>query len=118
MNSMERLEDMELTVRAYNCLRRAGVQTLGDLADLIGTDLSALTSVRNLGYRCMREILTFLKTNGYSVESATERYIQNNAASFSPANLAIWQEFLESLYQIHPTHEAPKSHTSFSIPGN
>ena len=48
MEMTKSLEDLELTVRAYNCLRRAGVQTLSDIADLVGTDLSALNFRRSM----------------------------------------------------------------------
>lgn len=49
------IEDLGLTVRAYNCLSRAGVRTVGDL---IGLDLS---KVRNLGRKSTEEVEEVLK---------------------------------------------------------
>ena len=49
------MEDLDLSVRACHCLKRAGYNTLGELADAIeqGVDLSRL---RNCGKSTVREI--------------------------------------------------------------
>ena len=51
------LEEMGLSVRAYNCLKRAGVRTLDDVIRL-GSD--RLLEVRNLGKKCYDEIVRIL----------------------------------------------------------
>lgn len=51
------IEEMDLSVRAYNCLKRAGVQTLDDIIRL-GSD--RLREVRNLGKKCYDEIVWIL----------------------------------------------------------
>lgn len=56
------IEDMELSVRSYNCLKRAGIMTLGDLTD---KTLDQMQKVRNLGRRSLREIIE--KMNDYDV---------------------------------------------------
>lgn len=56
------IEDMELSVRSYNCLKRAGILTLGDLMD---KTLDQMKKVRNLGKRSLREIIE--KMNDYDV---------------------------------------------------
>ena len=50
------LEDLELSVRSYNCLKRAGMRTVGDLVEGIDgrTDL---LKIRNLGMRSANEIM-------------------------------------------------------------
>ena len=50
------LEDLELSVRSYNCLKRAGMQTVGDIVERINgrTDL---LKIRNLGMRSADEIM-------------------------------------------------------------
>lgn len=49
------IEEMDLSVRSYNCLKRAGCRTLGDVMDL--ADDGKLLMVRNLGRRSAEEIL-------------------------------------------------------------
>lgn len=51
------IEEMDLSVRAYNCLKRAGVRTLDDVIRL-GSD--RLLEVRNLGKKCYDEIVWIL----------------------------------------------------------
>ena len=47
------IEDLELSVRAYNCLKRAGVTTLGQLRTMSDEELM---KVRNLGRKSMEEV--------------------------------------------------------------
>lgn len=47
------LEDLDLTPRAYHCLKRAGINTLNDLLKLTAKDLM---KIRNLGVRSLKEI--------------------------------------------------------------
>jgi DNA-directed RNA polymerase alpha subunit len=55
------IEDLDLSVRAYNCLKRAGVDTLGGLISKSEQDLNR---VRNLGRRCFDEITDKVKSLG------------------------------------------------------
>lgn len=50
-----KIEEMDLSVRSYNCLYRARCKTLGDVMDLV--DSGKLLTVRNLGKRSAEEIL-------------------------------------------------------------
>ena len=50
------LEDLELSVRSYNCLKRAGMQTVGDVVESIETRTD-LMRIRNLGMRSANEIM-------------------------------------------------------------
>lgn len=47
------IEDLDLSVRSYNCLRRAGIQTLQELCDKTEIDMM---KVRNLGRKSLKEI--------------------------------------------------------------
>ena len=53
------LEEMELTVRAYNCMARTGCRTVRDVAELVSK--GNLLKVRNVGIHCANEILHRLK---------------------------------------------------------
>jgi hypothetical protein len=56
------IEDMDLSVRAFNCLKRAGITTLTDLRYMTESELM---HVRNLGLGCVREIKKKLLDYGF-----------------------------------------------------
>ena len=47
------IEDLELSVRSYNCLKRAGISTVQDLANKTEADMM---KVRNLGKKSLDEV--------------------------------------------------------------
>ena len=59
------IEDMELSVRAYNCLTRAGYYHLSDFK---GKTMSDLRKVRNLGRKSLMEIVDRLKEYGLELD--------------------------------------------------
>ena len=48
------IEEVEFSVRAYNCLKRAGVHTVQDLVDKTEVEV---TKIRNLGKKSVREVI-------------------------------------------------------------
>lgn len=56
------IEDLDLSVRTYNCLRRAGIRTVEGLLKL---DAYRLSLIRNMSSRCIQEVLEKLKAAGY-----------------------------------------------------
>ena len=56
------IEDLDLTVRTYNCIRRAGIRTIEGLLEL---DAYRLSRIRNMSSRCIQEVLEKLKAAGY-----------------------------------------------------
>ena len=58
------LDDLDLTVRSYNCLCRAGIKTLTDIS---GLTLRELYGIRNLGRKCSLEILATCEKYGISL---------------------------------------------------
>ncbi len=60
------VEDLELTVRSYNCLKREGVDTIGQLATMTEEELM---NIRNLGMKSVDEIRSKLLEIGYALES-------------------------------------------------
>lgn len=56
------IEELELSVRTYNCLKRAGINTI---AELINTSVTELNNVRNLGQKGVKEISEKLADIGY-----------------------------------------------------
>ena len=59
------LEEMELSVRCYNVLKRAGIKTAQDVAKL---DYNQLIRIRNLGKHSYDEIVGKLEALGYNTE--------------------------------------------------
>ena len=55
------IEDLDFSVRAYNCLKRAGVHTLQDLVNKSETDMM---KIRNLGKKSLKEVLDKIKELG------------------------------------------------------
>ena len=56
------LEDVGLSVRAYNCLWRAGYRTLGQIAEHTEAEIM---KVRNIGYKAFDEVKNALHAAGY-----------------------------------------------------
>ena len=57
------VEEMELSVRSYNCLKRGGIDTM---ADLIERKKSDMYTVRNLGRKSLEEIEQKMKEYGFT----------------------------------------------------
>ena len=66
INDERPVEDLELTVRSYNCLKREGVDTIGQLATMTEEELM---NIRNLGMKSVDEIRSKLIEYGYQLES-------------------------------------------------
>ena len=66
------LSELDLSVRAENCLHRAGLQTAGDLAQSIDR-LEDLLKYRNLGVKSAQEIMYKLFLFQYAVLPAERR---------------------------------------------
>ena len=47
------IEELDLSVRSYNCLKRAGIETVKDLTERTENDMM---KVRNLGQKSLEEI--------------------------------------------------------------
>ena len=55
------IEEIEFSVRAYNCLKRAGINTMQDLIDKKEVEV---TKIRNLGKKSLKEVLDKVKEMG------------------------------------------------------
>jgi DNA-directed RNA polymerase subunit alpha len=55
------IEELDLTVRSYNCLKRQGVNTIGQLTDCSEADL---LNIRNFGAKSIEEVKDKLQTMG------------------------------------------------------
>jgi DNA-directed RNA polymerase subunit alpha len=60
------IEELELGVRSYNCLKRAGVQTIGDLVQKSENELSAIP---NFGRKSIDEVKETLRVRGLGLRA-------------------------------------------------
>ena len=60
------IDDLDFSVRAYNCLKRAGILTLRDLVDKTENDMM---KIRNLGKKSLKEVIDKVKDMGVSFKS-------------------------------------------------
>lgn len=58
------IEDLELSVRVYNSLKRTGISTIGDLLDMMEKNGGNLMSLRNFGEKSMTELKDKLRGRG------------------------------------------------------
>ena len=55
------IEELDLSVRSFNCLKRAGINTVGDLVKTTEEDMK---KVRNLGAKSLEEVINKLNEMG------------------------------------------------------
>ena len=63
------IDELELSVRSYNCLKRAGINTVEELTNKTSEDMM---KVRNLGRKSLEEVLAKLKELGLQLKSGDE----------------------------------------------
>ncbi|MBO6113397.1 MAG: DNA-directed RNA polymerase subunit alpha [Lachnospiraceae bacterium] len=61
------IDELELSVRSYNCLKRAGINTVAELTNKTSEDMM---KVRNLGRKSLEEVLAKLKELGLELRDA------------------------------------------------
>ncbi len=60
-----KIEDLDLSVRSYNCLKRANINTVGELTQKTEEEMM---KVRNLGRKSLKEVIEKLRANGLSLK--------------------------------------------------
>ena len=63
------IDELELSVRSYNCLKRAGINTVEELTNKTAEDMM---KVRNLGRKSLEEVLTKLKELGLTLKQSDD----------------------------------------------
>ena len=58
------IEELDLSVRSFNCLKRAGINTV---EDLIGKSEDEMMKVRNLGKKSLEEVVAKLESLGFNL---------------------------------------------------
>ena len=63
------IDELELSVRSYNCLKRAGINTVEELCNKTSEDMM---KVRNLGRKSLEEVMAKLDSLGFSLTKEDE----------------------------------------------
>ena len=63
------IEDLDMSVRSFNCLKRAGIDTVEDLTNRTEEDM---IKVRNLGKKSLEEVIAKLHSLGLDLKRPEE----------------------------------------------
>lgn len=66
------IEELELSVRAYNCLKRARINTVRELLEIVQNRPEDLKKIKNLGQKTYEEIIGKLEKLGYRIGETRE----------------------------------------------
>ncbi len=83
------IEDLELTVRSYNCLKREGVHTVGELVARTESDL---LDIRNFGQKSIDEVKVKLHALGLSLKDSPASFDPSQVAGYDPPATGTWSE--------------------------
>jgi len=64
-----KIDELDLTVRSYNCLKKAGVESVGELAKF---NMNDLLKIKNLGRKSLEEIIEKMKELGFDISNSVE----------------------------------------------
>ena len=59
------IEELELTVRAYNCLKRAGITQVGEILEKLQKGEEEILAIRNFGQKSLDELMEKLQEKGF-----------------------------------------------------
>ena len=64
------IENLDLSVRVFNSLKRTGITTIGEVLDMLEKGPEAMLSIRNFGEKSLDELKERLREKGYLEEQA------------------------------------------------
>ena len=59
------IEELELSVRAYNCLKRAGITKVGEILEKMAMGQDEILSIRNFGKKSLAELKERMRAKGF-----------------------------------------------------
>ncbi len=59
------IEELDLSVRVFNSLKRTGITTIGDVLEMLDRGPEAMLAIRNFGEKSLEELVDKLKEKGY-----------------------------------------------------
>ena len=79
------IEELDLSVRSFNCLKRAGINTV---EDLINKSEDEMMKVRNLGRKSLEEVMAKLDSLGFTLTKTTSKLQRSEMGCPVQENLA------------------------------
>lgn len=70
------IENLDLSVRVFNSLKRTGITTVGEVLDLLEKGDEAVMSIRNFGEKSLRELRQKMREKGYLPEEDEETSLE------------------------------------------
>ncbi len=64
------IENLDLSVRVFNSLKRTGITTVGDVLELLGKGDEAVMSIRNFGEKSLDELRDKMREKGFLLEES------------------------------------------------
>jgi DNA-directed RNA polymerase subunit alpha len=62
------IEDLDLAMRAYNCLKRAGITKVGEILERLERGPAEILAIRNFGQKSLAELLDRMREKGFLPE--------------------------------------------------
>jgi DNA-directed RNA polymerase subunit alpha len=84
------IEELELTVRAYNCLKRAGITQVGEILEKLQKGEEEILAIRNFGQKSLDELMEKLQEKGFleELERISESSAEEDDSSEEDIDLA------------------------------
>jgi DNA-directed RNA polymerase subunit alpha len=82
------IEELELTVRAYNCLKRAGITQVGEILEKLQRGEEEILAIRNFGQKSLDELMEKLREKGFLDEMEQDVDASDTDESSAEENLA------------------------------
>lgn len=75
------IEELELSVRAYNCLKRASITRVGEILEKLKKGKEELLTIRNFGQKSLDELMERLEQKGYldAIQTPPDSVAADNA---------------------------------------
>ena len=65
------IENLDLSVRVFNSLKRTGITTVGDVLELLDKGEEAVMSIRNFGEKSLEELRQKMQEKGFLRDEKT-----------------------------------------------
>jgi DNA-directed RNA polymerase subunit alpha len=75
----KKIEDLDLSVRSYNCLKRANINTVGELTQKSEEEMM---KVRNLGRKSLKEVVQKLREIGLDLKNSSTLFDDDDDSDF------------------------------------
>ena len=70
------IEQLDLSVRVFNSLKRTGITTVGEVLDHLNRGAEAMLAIRNFGEKSLTELQEKLREKGYLKDKDTKDNVE------------------------------------------